>query len=1244
MADEKQVKFKIFGGRDASVSKAFQDTGNEAEKLDKSLEKLAAKHKRAMQDVGVGAIALGAGIAAAVGVAVKSFADFDKQMSSVRAATQASSGDMDLLRAAALKAGKDTQYSAVEAAQGITELAKAGVSTKDILAGGLTGALNLAAAGEMNVSDAAQIAASTLVQFHLKGSQVAHVADLLAAGANKAMGEVSDLGFALRQAGPIASQMGLSVDDTVTALTELASAGMTGSDAGTSLKTMLMALVPTSNSASDAMKNLGLKFFDAKGNMKSFSAIAEELKTKLGGLSKEQQIAALKTIFGSDAYRAAAIVMEGGADAANKWKKEISASGYAAEVARTKTDNLTGDIERLQGSLETAAISAGSGLNTSLRGLTQGLTSTIDAFNNLPPNVQEAAGQLAAFTAASLLIGGTVITVVPKIKVFKEAIRDLGLTAGRTGTAMRLLGKSVMLVGLAELSVEATKATAGVGRAHIGVRNLDKSMQDFAKTGELGGKSLEIFKEGMGPFRDGTMDSAEALHRWREEALGAFGDDVGNKIGRFLDGQRMDRFKDHVNQLDASFADLVQSGHIDEAVKAQKRFLDAIPDEKVRGQVAGMFVQMKASMNDVIPTIDKTGKVVMTTRAALEDQAQSADDAKQALEDYKNALDAAFGYLNLQEAQDNFTKGLKDMGEAAKKAKGQIKGSSDATLELRGSIRGQVDDATNLLKVMKDQGASNEDVAKTAIKLRDRIYDAGVAAGVSGKDMKKFLKGFEDIPGVKEMELRLKTDPAMHSKKEAEAELKKIPKEIWTKLMADPTGATLKSKEARAAFKNIPPWVLTLIKANADPAIASVADFITRTNNKSATVSIYERHFAGPPSKPPITSATGGYISGPGTSTSDSIPALLSDGEYVINAASTRKNLALLEAINSGTVARFAHGGHAHRHKSPVAGQNAAISKDLGYSLTKAIRGTAQQLADAFARLLDAVAKRGNKHANALAKKYQGKMLGVARQEDRVTAKLHDAQAKLSDLKKQRADEVTSIKNKTVADAGIGTGSGHDLGSIMFKLKNDANKATKFAADIKKLRSMGLGPAAIQQITNMGVDDGMAYAEAILGGGKGAVTQINALQGTIAKAGTSLGDTVAGQMYDAGIRSAQGIVKGLQKEQKHLNDVMEKMAKQMAKALKKALGIKSPSRVFAQIGHHTAAGLIVGMEGQRAAVMNTASSLVGVASGTSRRSSGGGSGAAPVIHIHGAIDPVGTARQIRTILNRGDVRGVNGAV
>jgi phage-related minor tail protein len=249
-----------------------------------------AAKKGNLDAVATQAAGLGLGLAGVAVAAIKSAADFDKAMSSVAAATHAPKAEISQLRAAALQAGKDTQYSATQAADGITELSKAGVSTADILSGGLKGALSLAAAGQLDVGKAAEIAASAMTQFKLSGDQIPHVADLLAAGAGKAQGSVTDIGFALSQSGLVAAQFGLSIEDTTGALAEFASAGLLGSDAGTSLKTMLLALANPSIQTRNEMSDLGISFYDAQGKFVGLSGVAQILQTRLKDLTVEQRL------------------------------------------------------------------------------------------------------------------------------------------------------------------------------------------------------------------------------------------------------------------------------------------------------------------------------------------------------------------------------------------------------------------------------------------------------------------------------------------------------------------------------------------------------------------------------------------------------------------------------------------------------------------------------------------------------------------------------------------------------------------------------------------------------------------------------------------------------------------------------------------------------------------------------------------------------------------------------------------
>ena len=313
--------------------------------------------------------------------------NFDAQISSIKALTGATGAELEKIKNASLQAGKDTKFSALEAAQGFEELLKAGVSLDAILAGGLTGALDLAVAGGIAVGDAAEIASTGLNTFAKDGLSVTRVADILAGTANASATSVGELKFALSSVGVVSAQASQSLESTSIALGIFAQNGLKGSDAGTSLKTFLNNLIPTTKRARETLTDLGIvladgtnKFINANGSFKSLSEISQVLTDATLNLSDSQKSLALETVFGSDAVRAASILAKTGsveftkfADAINKIK--------AADVAKEKLNNLKGAFETLKGSIETNQILLLGGLQPALTQLTKGFDGFINSID-----------------------------------------------------------------------------------------------------------------------------------------------------------------------------------------------------------------------------------------------------------------------------------------------------------------------------------------------------------------------------------------------------------------------------------------------------------------------------------------------------------------------------------------------------------------------------------------------------------------------------------------------------------------------------------------------------------------------------------------------------------------------------------------------------------------------------------------------------------------------------------------------
>ena len=315
-------------------------------------------------------------------------ADFEAKMSNIKAVTGASAETMAQFDKAATKAGADTAFSASEAADAIGELAKAGVSTEDILNGGLTASLNLATAGELDLKEAAEITSTALNAFRRDGMTATQAANQLAGAANASATDVHELKYGLSMVAPVASGLGLSFRDTTNALAVFAQNGLKGSDAGTSLKTMLMNLQPQTKKQTNLMKDLGIitedgsnQFFTAEGKIKSFAEISQVLKDHLSGLTDAEKQMALKTMFGTDAVRAATIAMNEGADGANNMQAAID-KVTVAEVAAEKMNNLKGAVEILRGSFETFQKTLGTAVLPVLTTFVQWLDKLVDRINN----------------------------------------------------------------------------------------------------------------------------------------------------------------------------------------------------------------------------------------------------------------------------------------------------------------------------------------------------------------------------------------------------------------------------------------------------------------------------------------------------------------------------------------------------------------------------------------------------------------------------------------------------------------------------------------------------------------------------------------------------------------------------------------------------------------------------------------------------------------------------------------------
>ncbi|MFL1999478.1 phage tail tape measure protein [Microbacterium sp. A1-JK] len=648
-----------------SVAQKTASAGSEIEKLNQKRQAFTA----------LGGLALGFGAAAVagVGLAISKFADFDQAMSNVQASTHESATNMGLLRDAALDAGASTVYSATEAAGAIEELAKAGVSTKDILSGGLAGALDLAAAGQLGVARAAEITSTALNQFGLQGDEAAHVADVLAAGAGKAMGSVDDLAQGLKFVGPVAASMGVSLEETTGVLALFAQQGIIGEQAGTSLRGVLASLTSPSATARKEIERLGLTLYDSQGEFLGLENAAAQLSGAYKTMDGASRDASLGVIFGRETVTAATALYQAGAQGVAQWTQAVDDSGYAAQTARDRLDNLAGDLEGLSGAFDTALIQTGSAANDVLRDMVQMLTGLVGMYNDLPQPVQSATLLIGAAAAAVALAGGAALIAVPKWLEMRSAITASGLSMGRIalqgagvgvalGVLMAVVGelaaKQASMAASAAEFADTLDATTGAvtrnTREMIAKKLADTGAFEAARQAGVSQKELTDALYAGGDAYEAVMGKLRDAH---DASLG-FNFTIGNGINAVKDMnvQLQDAGQRHSDLAAAELEGADASGVAESATSDQERALASL---------AGQANDTMGSIDELADTIRGFGSAEFDVRAASREFEAALDDLSASVSENGSTLDRSTeaGRAN-ESAIDDLAQGALDLAAA----------------------------------------------------------------------------------------------------------------------------------------------------------------------------------------------------------------------------------------------------------------------------------------------------------------------------------------------------------------------------------------------------------------------------------------------------------------------------------------------------------------------------------------------------------------------------------------------------
>lgn len=402
---------------DASgASRAYKETAREHQgfmgKLDQSS---AGLDKAGKALVGVGAAALGG-----LGLAVNKAATFEQAMNRVGAVSGATGQEFESLKELAKDLGATTAFSASEAADGMQFLAMAGFETNEIL-DAMPGTLDLAAAGQLDLARAADIASNVLTGYGMEASDINRVNDVMASTASKANTDINQLGDAMGYVAPVAAASGLQFEETSAAIGALSDAGIQGTRAGTTLRQVIARLENPSAKAEKAIERLGISTHDSSGQLLPMVELVEQMED--AGLSTADAM----EIFGARAGPGMMALVSQGSDSIRDLTGELENSGGAAkEMADRQLEGLNGALTEMRSAIEGAMISIGENLLPHLERFADILSSLIRRFTGLPGPVQAFIAIGGALFGVLTLLSGVLLLILSRLPMMVQGIRMMG--------------------------------------------------------------------------------------------------------------------------------------------------------------------------------------------------------------------------------------------------------------------------------------------------------------------------------------------------------------------------------------------------------------------------------------------------------------------------------------------------------------------------------------------------------------------------------------------------------------------------------------------------------------------------------------------------------------------------------------------------------------------------------------------------------------------------------------------------
>jgi hypothetical protein len=914
------------------------------------------------------------------------------------------------------------------------------------------------------------------------------------------------------------------------------------------------------------------------------------------------------------------------------------------------------DYARAQGPVVADTLgNVGEALGNILVGASEVGVSMLDIVNGL-------SGIVAAVPPGAI---STILQLYAAIKLAKLAA--VGMSAGRAAMAAFTAELVAMRTAAAAAPSRLAGVTAGIGAmsrgarlaaAGTGIGLLVIGLMELSKVGKEAPPDIDKMTSSLGQFADSGKVAGETARVFGKDLSGLMASlnlmsakDGDEFFKRFNDNPIS--FKDakkEVETLDKSLAGLVSGGKADLAAAALARIKKQMGENNY--ETAGLntkLTEYKEALADAAfeqqlaaQSMGLFGTQAQQVQTKLDGQKKSADGLRQSIsalnESHRQGLGGMIGF---EAAIDAATKAIKGNEHALSISGGKLDLNSEKARTAATALNDLASKTDEAAAQARESGASWSTVNGIYDRGREKLIAAADAMGLDRNEAKKLADQILKTP---DKTARLKGNLEDLAAKLADAK---------KRLAAAPSSKTAKIKGEISDLQSK--------IATAKAALAGV---------QSKTVSVMVQYRASHSSASSFAQSIGGYASGgkprPGElawvgeqgpelmrfggggtevySHSDSM-AMVSDAAKAGRDASAglRSGMGVsTDAVTAGGRGLGAAVLYGIRDELEIASpskKTKALAADAGKGLIIGLTGSKGKISAVSKDLVRDIwaAWRGSRTTKdsrlvAMVNHDTKKLQVLAKRRDDIASKIATA--------KKYATTVTAAarQESTLGQLGIADGE-VSAGSIQAGLAAKLAKIKTFTSYIGMLAKKGLSKTLIRQILDMGPEQGYAYASALAGASSTTLKSINSTQTALDSATTSLGRAGADAMYDSGSQAGKGFLEGLTSQQDAIEDQMTKIAKGMQKAIKKALGINSPSRVMAVPGKHSSEGLAVGLiEGLPAidrALGVVSGRVAGMQPVIGRPAVAVGAGSA-VVHNHitvqGAMDPVAVGREIQRVL------------